>query len=107
MDPQRFSQLSTACLQSVEEWLDGFDPEELDYEPSDGVVTFEFADGTKFVLNRQAGNHQMWFAAGVSAWHYDWNTESESWLDDRDGHRLEDNIGRAVSEKLGRNVTLS
>lgn len=106
MDPQKFATLSKRYLETIEDWLETFDPDELDYEASDGVLHFEFADGVKFVLNRQAGNHQMWFAAGVSAWHYDWDEESSTWRDDRDGHVLETRIGDVVSEKLGREVRI-
>lgn len=106
MDVQTFSTLSKEFLGRVEDWLETFDPEELDYEMSDGVVTLEFADGSKFVLNRQAGNHQMWLAAGVSAWHYDWDAESQTWLNDRDGHELCACLSRVVGEKLGRDVRM-
>ena len=104
MDPHEFSRLSSACIDRVIAWLDAFDPDELDYESADGVVTLEFADRQRFVLNRQAGNHQMWFAAGVRAFHYDWNPETERWLDDRDGHELFEKIAQVVGDKLGRSV---
>ena len=104
MDLHEFSRLSTACIERVITWLEAFDPDELDFESADGVVTLEFADGKRFVLNRQAGNHQMWFAAGVRAFHYDWASETQRWLDDRDGHDLFDKIAEAVSTKLGRPV---
>ncbi len=101
MDEQEFSKLSRLCLTRVEDWAELFEPEQMDYEPADGLLKLEFPDGTQFVLNRQAGNHQMWFAAGVRAFHYDWNPESEDWLDDRDGHRLFDRLRTVVEEKLG------
>lgn len=104
MDPREFSRRSDACLENVLRWAETFDPDELDYETADGVVTLEFADGTKFVLNRQAGNHQMWFAAVMRAYHYDWDAENEAWRDARDGHRLYDKIAEAVAAKLGRTV---
>jgi hypothetical protein len=44
----------------------------------------------------------MWFAAGARAWHYDWNEEQQTWIDDRDRHRLLDNIAVVASKKLGR-----
>jgi len=105
MTPQEFVRLADLCLEKVAHWLEGFDPDELDYATSDGVVSLEFADGQKFVLNRQAGSHQMWYAAGVRAWHYDWDADRHLWVDDRDGHELLENVGRTVSEKLGREVT--
>jgi CyaY protein len=102
MDKQQFTRLSDACLDRVGKWLEQFDPDELDYKTSDGVVTLEFADGTRYVLNRQAATSQMWFAAGARAWHYDWNEEQQTWIDDRDRHRLLDNIAVVASKKLGR-----
>ena len=107
MDPQQFTRLSDACLAQVAAWLEPFDPDELDYKTSDGVVTLEFADGTRYVLNRQAAASQMWFAAGARAWHYDWSDEQQAWLDDRDQHRLLDNIAAVVTKKLGRAVKLA
>ena len=71
---------------------------------ADGVVKLEFATGQTFVLNRQTAAHQMWFAAGASAWHYDWDAASESWLCDKDGHELLARIGEATSGTLGRTV---
>jgi len=105
MDRQAFLKRADACIGRVVAWLEAFDPDEVDFSEADGVVTIEFADGTKFVLNRQAGSHQMWYAAGVRAWHYDWNDEAEQWCDSRDGHVLEARIAESVSEKLGRTVT--
>ena len=104
MDTQEYNRLADACLDRVADWLESFDPDEVDYSTADGVVKIEFPDRTTYVLNRQAGASQMWFAAGVRAWHYDWS--GERWLDDRDGHELLENIGRAVSEKLGRPVAV-
>jgi iron donor protein CyaY len=102
LDESRFSSLASACLQRVQTWLEEFDPDELDYRAADGLIKLEFPDGQVFVLNRQGGNHQMWLAAGVRAWHYDWH--GQDWRDDRDGHELFSNLSRVVSEKLGRAV---
>ena len=107
MDAETFERRADLCLERTAKWLEDFDPDELDFATTDGVVTLEFADGRRFVLNRQAGSHQMWYAAGARAWHYDWNDESETWCDDRDGHELFENLGRTVSEKLGRTVAMT
>lgn len=106
MTPQEYLHRADDCLGRVAEWLESFDPEEVDYSTTDGMVSIEFADRKRFVLNRQSGNHQMWFAAGVRAWHYDWNEERGGWLDDRDGHDLYGRIAEVVGEKLGRRVEI-
>ena len=104
VDTKTFERLADHCLETVASWLEDFDPDELDYSTTDGVVVLEFPDRVRYVLNRQAGSSQMWLAAGARAWHYDWDPEGERWVDDRDGHELFCNVQRVVSEKLGREV---
>ncbi len=106
MDSQEYGRLADQCLEQVATWLEDFDPDELDFATSDGVVTLEFADGQRYVLNRQAAASQMWFAAGARAWHYNWNPGESSWQDDRDGHELFKNIAAVISDKLGRPIEL-
>jgi len=104
MEPKEYLRRADECLECVARWLERFDPDELDYSSSDGVLTLEFPDRARFVLNRQAGASQMWLAAGARAWHYDWDAASGSWLDDRDHHELSARIAEVVSQKLGRAV---
>jgi CyaY protein len=102
MTEQDFQREATTYLGRVAAWVDRLDDERLDRATSDGIVTLEFDDGTKYVLNRQSGAHQLWFAAGARAWHYDW--KDGAWRDDRDGHRLDARLAEVVSAKLGRPV---
>lgn len=104
MEHTDFIKLADLCLERVTTWLEDFDPDEVDFSTADGVLKIEFADGTVYVLNRQTATDQMWFAAGVRAFHYD--RSEEAWRDDRDGHLLEERISQALSEKLGRAVRL-
>ncbi len=104
MQREQYLQLADRCLAEVAGWLEGFDPDELDFATADGVVTLQFADGARYVLNRQSAASQMWFAAGARAWHYGW--DGERWIDDRDAHPLKQRIGEVVSSKLGREVRL-
>jgi len=99
MDEQAYLRAADACLERAARWLG--DLEDLDVTAADGLVTVEFDDGTRFVLNRQSAARQMWFAAGTRAWHYGWDVASASWRDDRDGHELFARLGEVVGEKLG------
>jgi CyaY protein len=107
MDPREYHKLADACLARVAKWLETFDPDEVDYATTDGVVTLEFPDRVRYVLNRQAAADQMWFAAGARAWPYVWDAQAERWIDERDGHELLDRVAEVVSTKLGRTVTLT
>ncbi|MFQ5506063.1 MAG: iron donor protein CyaY [Planctomycetota bacterium] len=106
MDRREFLEKADACIGKVTDWLEDFDPDEVDYSTADGVLTFEFGDGTRFVLNRQLGSNQMWFAAGARAFHYDWSEEAGAWLDSKDGHQLYERIATSVGEKVGRRLSL-
>jgi len=107
MDRNEYQTLADACLQRVEDWLENFDPDELDYEPADGLVKFIFGDETVFVLNRQVAADQMWFAAGGRAWHYNWNADAQTWRDDKEGGDLYERIAEVVSRKLTRPISFS
>lgn len=102
MEREEFLRLADECLAQAARWCEPFDPDELDFSTTDGVVTLEFADRTRYVLNRQAATNQMWFAAGARAWHYNWNAARARWLDDRDEHELFACMTQVVSKKLGR-----
>ncbi len=106
MDRSTYLKLADECLARVARFCEPFDPDELDFATTDGVVTIEFADKARYVLNRQAATNQMWFAAGARAWHYGWDDARRAWLDDRDGHDLYARIAEVVSAKLGRSVSV-
>lgn len=94
------------CLVRVAKWLDGLDADEIDYSTRDGMVSIEFPDGMRFVLNRQGAARQMWFAAVAEAWHYDWDPARGTWVGDRDGHDFYARLVEVVSAKLGHPVTM-
>lgn len=104
MDAQTYLRLADQALDRVARALDV--NEDLEVTRADGLVAIVFEDGTKYVLNRQSGAHQMWFAAAARAWHYDWEPTRETWVDDRDGHELWVRVGEVVSQKLGTPVSV-
>ena len=106
MDRAEYTRLSDACLERAIRALEPFDPDEVDYSMSDGVVTIEFPDKTRYVLNRQTAANQMWFAAGARAWHFDWDTAREVWIDDKGGRELYALVAEAIAAKLGRTLRI-
>lgn len=104
MDRPTFLRTADAVITRVEDWLEDFDPDEVDFASADGVVKIQFAGGPTFVLNRQTAAHQMWYAAGVRAWHYELDDASGEWRCDKDGHELFGRIHATVAEQLGRDV---
>jgi len=106
VDRSEYQRLADACLDRLVRALEPFDPDEVDFSTSDGVVTIEFADRARYVLNRQTAASQMWFAAGARAWHFDWDASKKAWIDDKEKHELFARISEVVSAKVGRAVEL-
>lgn len=104
MDDREFVAKSDACLSCVAKWLEDFDPDEVDYATSDGSVTLEFPDGTKFILSRQSATKQMWLAAGAHGYHYNHDVARDRCIDDKDGHELYRRLAEVVGEKIGHPV---
>ena len=105
MERSEFLRLADTCLERVADWLEAFDPDEVDFTAADGVLKIEFPDRVTYVLNRQTAADQMWFAAGARAWHFD--RKDGEWRDDREGELLAKRISETVSAKLGRTVELT
>jgi len=106
MDDNEFRERSDACLGKVAKWLEDFDPDDVDFNTADGVVTIEFAAGAKFILSRQSQMKQMWLAAGSHAYHYNWDAGKAVWLDDKDSHELFQRLAESISEQTGHPVKL-
>ena len=101
-----FAKEADAFMEGIMQALVEFDPDEVDPDLAMGVLTMEFADGSKCIMNRQTAAHQIWLAVGVSAWHFNRDPETGHWLDTKGGGRLEDILAEALTNRLGRPVKL-
>ncbi len=84
--------------------LDAF-PDELFAELEGDVLTVEFEDHTKYVINSHAAARQIWLAAERSAWHFDYDEERGHWLDSKTQQvelwaQLEQLLGRKLSRAV-------
>lgn len=79
---------------------------DLTVDHANDIVTIEFDDGEKFVLNQQAPSRQLWFAAAFQAGHYDFDPSAKVWKDSKTGEPLRARVSRDLSRKLGRSVAL-
>jgi CyaY protein len=69
-----------------------------------GILTLEFPDGTKYVVNSHRAARQIWMAAERNAWHFD--HEGARWIAKKTGDDLRTALAAAVSKKTGKHVTL-
>jgi CyaY protein len=101
-----FDIIAEAELRQLEKALGDFDPDELDVELSQGVLTCTLGDGNKVIINSHHAAGQIWMAAFRQAWHFspreaagkvEWRTEKDE---------LRATLGRLLSEKLKRAITV-
>lgn len=104
-DDIAFAKKADALMEAVLARLEDQDPDELDADLAMGVLSMEFADGSKCILNRQVAAHQIWLAHHATAWHFAEDAEGE-WMDTKGRGRLRDVLGEVLSTRLGHPVAL-
>lgn len=95
-----FPELS-ALLTALDAYQD-----ELFAELGADVLTIEFEDHTRYVVNSHLAARQIWLAAERSAWHFDYDEARAAWLDTKGQLELWALLEQVLSRKLGRAVAL-
>ena len=65
-----FDQIADAELRHLEKVLGELDPDEIEVELSQGVLTLTLADDSKVVVNSHHAAGEIWMAAFRQAWHF-------------------------------------
>ena len=104
MDEKEFEGRASEALRKLEAALRDVDGVEADL--AGDILTLEFEDGAKFVVNSHSAARQIWLAANLMAMHFGWHENTRSWRDTRSGAELFTELGRMVSEKLAQPVKL-
>ena len=104
IDEPTFDRLAEGALRDLERALNDVDGIEADLES--GILSIEFSDGSRFVVNSHRAARQIWVAAGAQAWHFDTDPSSGRWTSSRSGEELWGCLTARISEKLGRAVAL-
>lgn len=100
-----YIQLASSELKHLLESLDELG-DELDVELASDILTLEFPDGARYVVNSHRAARQIWMAAGTTAWHFSFDTNSRRWIATKSGEELWQVVREQVSAKLGHPITL-
>ncbi|RMG98199.1 MAG: iron donor protein CyaY [Deltaproteobacteria bacterium] len=104
MDRKTFVTEADRTLADLERRIADLELEQLEPDLAGDVLTLEFADGTKFIINAHSAARQIWMAAGTEAWHFDYDAERDAWIASKNGDELYDAVRRVLSDKLGFSV---
>ena len=106
MDELAFDKVGRAELASLEEKLEQIDPDDIDLDTIDGVLTLTLSDGVRVVINTHRAARQIWMAAVASAWHFDPPSGTEKgWRTPKD-EELRATLTRVVRERIGLELDL-
>ena len=85
MDEKYYRNLISQTIARVNKALESVDPDLVECEDSQGALVLKFASGAKCILSAQPSVRQLWIAAAAKgvAYHFNWDEESKTWLDDR------------------------
>lgn len=106
MERAQFVKAASTALEHIEDRLASLEHDTLDVDLAGDVLTLEFDDGVQFVINAHSAAGQVWMAANRTAWHFDYQAESKTWVAAKTGDELMATVSRAVGHKLGIDVTL-
>lgn len=106
IDENQFDLLADRWMSRLEKSLGELDPDECEVSLSMGVMTLEFRDRSRFIVNSHRAARQIWLAANLHAWHFNHDPVTDRWLDDRAGEDLVQVLERLVSDKVGTPIRL-
>lgn len=100
-----FSRLAADTLKKLEKACTDLD-DRLEADLGADVLTLEFSDGRKYIVNSHSAAKQVWVSAEARAWHFSHDDATGRWIDTREGRELWALVSEVVSKKLGRDVKL-
>jgi CyaY protein len=103
MTESEFHSQAEATLAAIERAIEAVDID-AEVDRSGGVLTLEFAEAGKIVINTQAPMRQIWIAARSGGFHFGWS--DDAWRDTRDGRELFAALSAIISSQLGTPVVL-
>lgn len=100
MNNTEFHHFTDALWLDIEKRLEHRDGEaDVDCDVNDGILTLQFENGSKIIINRQEALRQVWMATKHGGYHFD--QKDGEWICDRGGERFWDLLERAVSQQAG------
>jgi CyaY protein len=105
MNDSEYHQKVAETMALIEEAIDASGAD-IDYETVSDILTLEFADRSKIIINKQTAAHQVWVAAKSGGFHFDYDADNDRWVDKGSGAELIAELSRLASLQAGEEVRL-
>ncbi|HEY4353771.1 MAG TPA: iron donor protein CyaY [Paraburkholderia sp.] len=93
-----------AVLAAVERALDYTDAD-IEFERNGNVLTLEFENGTKIIVNLQPPMHEIWIAAKSGGYHF--RFVDGKWCDTRNGTEFFTALSDYATQQAGETVQIT
>ena len=77
----------------------------IDSEINGGILSLEFADGSKVIVNRQTPLREIWVAAKSGGFHF--RLDGTLWRDTRGGDALDALLTRVIAQQSGHVIPIT
>lgn len=106
MNESDFNKLAEQTMMDIEQAIEDSGAE-IDYDTISDILTLEFDNGSRIIINKQTPVSQLWVAAKSGGFHFDYDAASQSWrLDSNPEEELLSCLSRYCSEQAGEKVVL-
>lgn len=102
MTDSEFLELADKLYQKIEDSIE-VSGADIDYDQNGALLTLEFDNRSKLIINRQQPLHQIWLATLENGHHYDY--KNGLWIDDRSGDDFLIFLSTAINKQSGEKVT--
>jgi CyaY protein len=103
MNDSEFDKMATDVLLNIEQAIDGGGAE-IDLAATGGVLTLEFENGSKIIINKQGAARQIWVAAKSGGFHYGY--VDGKWINQQTGGELMSDLSRLIHDQSGEDIVL-
>jgi CyaY protein len=101
-----YEALAVPELKALVRAIDELELPDVEAELASDILTLEFSDGGRFVVNSHRAARQIWMAAALTAWHFDWVPDPGAWIASKSGDELWATLRGVLEKRLGRPVRL-
>ncbi|HLQ24421.1 MAG TPA: iron donor protein CyaY [Acidiferrobacterales bacterium] len=105
MNDAEFQQQVADTLLRIEQAVEASGVD-IEFENAGDILTLEFENGSKIIINKQGAAKQIWVAAKAGGFHYNYDAAQNRWLNDQTGAELMQELSRLVSTQAGSPVSL-
>lgn len=107
MDESRFNQLAEDTMSAIEDAVEASDAD-IDYDNVADILTLEFPNRSRIIINKQTPLSQIWVAAKSGGYHFDYDEIRSVWYLNTNAEKdLFTLLSLYCSEQLGEPVELS